>query len=130
MIRKQFKEIYSLYEIIYKKEELKHQSVEDIVADLKQMIIDHPVIAYIDIFDQYQQTQRVNGVINPAIKAAQNIIFCFGMELPTPEVLAVRPRSIGVCELEDSYVINFMEAPNAQANATMVEMIKSLKSTD
>ncbi len=130
MIRKQFKEIYSLYEIIYKKEELKHQTVEEIVADLKQMIIDHPVIAYIDIFDQYQQTQRVNGVINPAIKAAQNIIFCFGMELPTPEVLAVRPRSIGVCELEDSYVINFMEAPNAQANTTMVEMIKSLKSTD
>jgi hypothetical protein len=127
MQKKQFKEIYSLYEIIYKKEELKQQSIEEIVADLKQMIIDHPVIAYIDIFDQYQQTQRVNGVINPAIKAAQNIIFCFGMELPTPEVLAVRPRSIGICELEDSYVINFMEAPNASANATMVEMIKALK---
>ena len=129
MQKKLFKEIYSLYEIIYKKDELKQQSVDEIVADIKQMIIDHPVIAYIDIFDQYQQTKRVNGEINPAIKAAQNIIFCFGMELPTPEVLAVRPRSIGVCELDDSYVINFMEAPNAQANATMVEMIKSLKST-
>ncbi|MDF1529931.1 MAG: hypothetical protein P1R74_12470, partial [Sedimenticola sp.] len=114
--------MYSLYEIIYKKEELKQQSVDEIIADLKQMIIDHPVIAYIDTFDQYQQTKRVNGVINPAIRAAQNIIFCFGMELPTPEVLAVRPRSIGVCELEESYVINFMEAPNASANATMAEM--------
>ncbi|MCW8950231.1 MAG: hypothetical protein OQL17_09610, partial [Sedimenticola sp.] len=97
MIKKQFKEIYSIYEIIYNKEELKQQSVNEIIADLKQMIIDHPVIAYIDTFDQYQQTKRVNGEINPAIRAAQNIIFCFGMELPTPEVLAVRPRSIGVC---------------------------------
>lgn len=127
MKKKQFKEIYSIFEIIYKKEELKQQSVDEIISNLKQMIIDHPVIAYIDTFDQYQQTQRVNGEIHPAIKAAKNIIFCFGMELPTPEVLAVRPRSIGVCELEECYVINFMEAPNAQANATMVEMIKSLK---
>lgn len=55
------------------------------------------------------------------------IVFCFGKELPTPEVLAVRPRSIGVCELEDKFVLNFLEAPNDMANKTMEEFIKSIK---
>jgi hypothetical protein len=41
--------------------------------------------------------------------------------------MAVRPRSIGVCELEDSFVVNFMEAPNDTANKTMEELVKSLK---
>ncbi|PLX61748.1 DUF6858 family protein [Sedimenticola selenatireducens] len=127
MKQKIFKEKYSLYEISYAKDEIRHNSVDEIIADLKQMIQDHPVIAYIDIFDQYQHTKKLNGEINPHICAAKNIVFCFGMELPAPEVLAVRPRSIGVCEMSDSYVINFMEAPNAQANQTMIEMIKSLK---
>jgi len=127
MKQKVFKEKYSLYEISYAKNELRHNSVDDIIADLRQMIVDHPVIAYIDIFDQYQHTKKLNGEINPNIYAAKNIIFCFGMELPTAEVLAVRPRSIGVCEMGDCYVVNFMEAPNAQANQTMIEMIKSLK---
>ncbi|MCW8905776.1 MAG: hypothetical protein OQL28_00875 [Sedimenticola sp.] len=128
MKQKIFKEKYSLYEIRYGKEEIRHNSVDEIIAALSHMIKDHPVIAYIDIFDQYQHTKNLNGEIAPNIQAAKNIVFCFGMELPTPEVLAVRPRSIGVCDLGDSYVINFMEAPNAQANRTMVEMIQSLKS--
>lgn len=126
MNRKQFKEIYSIYETTYSKQDLKHQSLDEIVNDLTQQILEHPVIAYIGLFDQYQQTQHVGGEINEAIKAAKNIIFCFGMELPTPEVLAVRPRSFGVCETEDSYIINFMEAPNAQANETMVQMVEAL----
>ena len=127
MKQKIFKEKYSLYEITYNKTELPHKSIDEIIDNLKQMIIDHPVIAYIDIFDQFQHTKKLNGEINPEIRAAKNIVFCFGMELPTAEVLAVRPRSIGVCEFDDNYIINFMEAPNESANKTMVEMITSLK---
>lgn len=85
------------------------------------------MIAYISTFDQFSQTKRVDGVIREDIKDAKNIIFCFGKEIPTPEVLAVRPRAIGVCELEDMFVVNFLEAPNEQANVIMEEMIKSLK---
>ena len=127
MQQKIFKEKYHIFEIEYKKSELNFSSVDEIINALKEKIDNHPVISFIAIFDQYNHTSSVNGEINPAIKAAKNIVFCFGKELPTPEVLAVRPRSIGVCEKEDSFVLNFLEAPNDMANKTMEEFVKSLK---
>ena len=128
MQQKIFKDKYHIYEIIYKKEELGFKTVDEIVDVLKEKIEKHPVISYIATFDQYTHTKSLkSGEVNPAIKAAKNIVFCFGKELPTPEVLAVRPRSIGICEMEDSFVINFLEAPNDSANETMETFIKSLK---
>ena len=105
----------------------KYKSVDEIIAALQVKIDAHPVIAFIAIFDQYKHTASLkDGEINPSIKAAKNIIFCFGKELPTPEILAIRPRSIGVCELEDSFVVSFLEAPNDAANKTMEDFVKSL----
>ncbi|WP_421716694.1 DUF6858 family protein [Arcobacter arenosus] len=127
MKQKIFKDKYHIFEIEFSKDELKFKNVNEILAALKDKIDAHPVIAYISTFDQFSQTKRVDGVIREDIKDAKNIIFCFGKEIPTPEVLAVRPRAIGVCELEDSFVVNFLEAPNEQANIIMEEMIKSLK---
>ena len=127
MKQKVFKEKYHIFEIEYKKNELKYNNVDEIITALQVKIDAHPVIAFIAIFDQYKHTASLkDGEINPNIKAAKNIIFCFGKELPTPEVLAVRPRSIGVCELEDSFVVNFLEAPNDTANKTMEDFVKSL----
>ena len=127
MKQKVFKEKYHIFEIEYKKSELQYKSVDEIIAALQVKIDAHPVIAFIAIFDQYKHTASLkDGEINPSIKAAKNIIFCFGKELPTPEVLAVRPRSIGVCELEDSFVVSFLEAPNDAANKTMEDFVKSL----
>lgn len=128
MQQKVFKEKYHIFEIEYKKEEVSYNNVDEIIQAIQTKIQDHPIINFISIFNQYKHTQSLsNGVINPAIKDAKNIIFCFGVELPTPEVLAVRPRSIGVCELEDSYVVNFLEAPNESANESMQQIVKSLK---
>ena len=128
MKQKIFKDKYSIFEIEYKKSELKYKSVDEIISTLQEKIDAHPVIAFIAIFDQYAHTSSLEmGEVSEKIKAGKNIIFCFGKELPTPEVLAVRPRSIGVCELEDSYVINYLEAPNEAANDTMENFIKSLK---
>ena len=127
MKQKIFKDKYHIFEIVFDKAELKFNSVNEILGSLKDKIDAHEVITYIATFDQYAQTQRVNGEIRADIKDAKNIVFCFGKEIPTPEVLAVRPRSIGVAELEDSYVVNFLEAPNEQANVIMEKMIKSLK---
>ena len=128
MQQKIFKEKYHIFEIEYKKNELNFNSVDEIISALQIKIDAHPVIAFIAIFDQYAHTSSLEmGEVNPKIKAAKNIIFCFGKELPTPEVLAVRPRSIGVCELEDSYVINYLEAPNEAANDTMEKFILDLK---
>jgi hypothetical protein len=90
--------------------------------------MNHPVINFISTFDQYAHTKSLeNGVINPDILDAKNIIFCFGVELPTAEVMAVRPRSIGVCEKANSYIVNFLEAPNESANENMQNIVKSLK---
>jgi len=67
------------------------------------------------------------SIINPAIKNAKNIIFCFGKDINDPGVLALRPRSIGVVELEKSFIITFLEAPNPMANSTMESWAKALK---
>ncbi len=128
MKQKIFKDKYHIFEIEYKKNELTYTNVDEIIEALKVKIDNHPVISFIAIFDQYKHTSSLEGgEVSPAIKAAKNIVFCFGKELPTPEVLAVRPRSIGVCEMEDKFVLNFLEAPNDMANKTMEDFVKSLK---
>nr|WP_197723392.1 hypothetical protein [Thiomicrorhabdus aquaedulcis] len=86
----------------------------------------HPKAVNIAIFDHYSHTKSIDGEINPDIKDAQNIILCFGMQLPSADPVAVRPRSIGVTDLGDRFVVNFMEAPNPIANDTMEAWVKSL----
>jgi hypothetical protein len=128
MKEKIFKEKYPIFEIEFKKNELKYKNVDEIIVALKEKIDANPVIAFIAIFDHYKHTLSLqDGIINPNIKDAKNIIFCFGKEIPTPEIMAVRPRSIGVCEMQDSFVINFLEAPSETVNKTIKEFIKSLK---
>ena len=127
MKQKIFKEKYHIFELEYKKDDIKYKNVDEIITALQVKIDAHPVLAFIAIFDQYKHTSSLEGSeINPNIKAAKNIVFCFGKELPTPEILAVRPRSIGVCEMKDSFVVNFLEAPNEMANKTMEDFVKSL----
>ena len=58
---------------------------------------------------------------------AKNIIFCFGQAIPNTKILAARPRSIGVAELENSFVIEFLEAPKEQLHETMELWAKGLK---
>lgn len=127
MKQKIFKGKYHIFEIEYKKDELEFNSVDEIISAIKTKVDEHDVIAYIATFDHYTHTKRINGEINERILDAKNIVFCFGKEIPTPEVLAVRPRSIGVTELVDSYVVNFLEAPNDVANVVMQNIVKSLK---
>ncbi|MEA2011813.1 MAG: hypothetical protein U9O87_01820 [Verrucomicrobiota bacterium] len=40
--------------------------------------------------------------------------------MPDPKILSVRPRSIGVCETDSSYVFSFLEAPNSVLTKIMV----------
>jgi len=127
MTQKVFKEKYPIFELIIPKEETTCQSVDEIIAHFRERIEAHPVATYIGIFDHYAHTASLaEGEIAESIKAAKNIIFCFGKELPTPEVMAVRPRSIGVSDLGDRFVVIFMEAPNPQANEAMESWSKAL----
>ena len=63
---------------------------------------------------------------NVHIKDAKNIVFCFGAKLPDPKMLAVRPRSIGVCETDTHFVISFMEAPNLALTKIMIDWVEEL----
>ena len=128
MTQSTFKEKYPVWTLELKKDEIKQTSVKEIIEYFKEKVEAHPIAAFIAIFDHYSHTKSLpEHTINPDIKDVQNIIFCFGKEIPTTKAAAVRPRSIGVCEMEDSFIIEFMEAPNEQGHKTMEEWTKSLK---
>lgn len=120
-------EKYPVYTLEIGKEETDYKSIDEIFSYLKSQIEAHPIATYIGEFDHYAHTKSLEvGEINEDILAAKNLICCFGKVLPKPEVLAVRPRSIGVAEKAGSFVISFLEAPNAGANKDMEAWVKGL----
>lgn len=126
MEKKVFKEKYPVFQLKFTKEESKFQSVPEILDYLHEQVEAFPRAVNIARFDHYSHTKNIDGEINPEIKDAQNLILCFGFQLPSADPVAVRPRSIGVTDLGDSFVVNFMEAPNPVANEAMEGWVKSL----
>jgi len=121
-------EKYPLFVLELDKSETEYKDVDAILTYFKEAIEKHPVATYIATFDHYAHTTSLSeGVMAPQIKAAKNIVFCFGKELPKPEVMGVRPRSIGVADLGEKFVISFLEAPNPAANEAMESWAKGLK---
>ena len=120
-------EKYPVYTLDIMKKNTIYKNVDEIFSYLKTEIEAHPIATYIGEFDHYGHTASLEvGEISSKIKNAKNIICCFGKVLPKPEILAVRPRSIGVAEMEDSFVISFMEAPNTDANDTMQTWVEGI----
>jgi hypothetical protein len=120
-------EKYPVFTLRIEKSETDYQTIDEIFTYLKVQIDLHPIATYIGEFDHYAHTTSLEvGEMNDEIKAAKNLICCFGKVLPKPEVLAVRPRSIGVADIGDTFVISFMEAPNAGANKDMEQWVKGL----
>jgi len=110
------------------KELTKFETIDEILDYLKLQIDAHPVATYISIFDHYQHTTNLEGgVMASEIISAKNIICCFGKQLPSPVLLSIKPRSIGVAELENKFVISFMDAPNPEAHQTMLSWVESIK---
>lgn len=121
------REPYSIFSLDIDKSETTYQSVGQILEHLKQCIEDDPAATLIATFDHLAHTRALpNGQIQDEILAAQNIVFCFGFTLPTPQSLALRPRSIGVVEMPGSFFITFMEAPMPVANTTMEKWAHSI----
>ncbi len=119
-------EKYPTFDLQIGKDETSLTSVDEILAALKVNIDAHPKVAYIGIFDHLSHTKSIDGDIAPEIKDAKNILFCFGVKLPNPRVLAVRPRSIGVTDMGDHFHISFMEPPMPMATDAMEEWCKAL----
>lgn len=107
--------------------ETDYSSVDEIVGYFKQRIEAHQCARFIAELDHYEHTRSLSeGWIDKDIRAARNIIFCFGITLPDPHVLAVRPRSIGVAETTDGFLVTFMETPMPVANTAMEDWAKGL----
>ncbi|NTU69170.1 MAG: hypothetical protein HGB02_09935 [Chlorobiaceae bacterium] len=121
-------EKYPIYILELDKNETSCRSVDDIVAYYVDRIDAHPVATSIGVFDHYAHTSGLSeGCISDEIHAAKNIVLCFGKDIMNPKVLAIRPKSIGIAELANSFVISFLEAPNPAANEAMETWTLALK---
>lgn len=114
-----FQEKYPITVVDIAKSETRYDSVAAIADYFKDCIANTPRVSYIGTFDHFAHTQAIGGEIAPDIRAATNVLFCFGHALPNPQVLAVRPRSIGIADLGSHFVITFMDAPMKPANDAM-----------
>jgi len=121
-----FMDKYPVYTLTLSKDEISYTSVAEIVEYFKAKIEAHPIARLIAVFDHYAHTQALGGEIMAGLKDAQNVIFCFGTAIPNTKILAVRPRSIGICELEDAFIIEFIEAPKEEMHALMETWAKDL----
>ncbi|KAA6185802.1 hypothetical protein F2Q65_07310 [Thiohalocapsa marina] len=120
-------EKYPVYTLEVMKTETSHPDVDSILAYLRDCVEQHPVSRMIAEFDHYAHTSALpQGEIAPDIQAAKHIVFCFGTHLPNAQVMAVRPRSIGVVDQGDRFIISFLEAPMPLANNAMEGWVKAL----
>jgi hypothetical protein len=122
-----FQERYPIFQLELEKAETSLSSTEAVIQRLKERIDLHPKVSFIAIFDHYSHTTAIGGDIAPDILDAKTIVFCFGIKLPNAEVMAVRPRSIGVTEFADRFVINFLEPPMPLATEAMESWVKDLR---
>lgn len=121
-------EKYPVFTLELDRDETTFRDVDGIIACLKEQVEAHPVARYIATFDHYAHTRALpEGRIAEDIKAAKNIVFCFGIALQDASVLSVRPRSIGVAETKRGFVVTFMEAPMPVANHAMEAWARALR---
>lgn len=122
-----FKEKYPIYTIEIAKDETTMNSVDAIIEFLKNKIDNHSIAKFIAIFDHMSHTKSFeDSVIVDGLIDAKNIIFCFGKEIPTSKILAVRPRSIGICEFKNHFEINLLEVPNENLHILTESWIKEI----
>jgi len=122
------REKYPIYCLELERVDTRCRNVDEIMDYLKGCVAAHASACFIADFDHYAHTRSLpHGQIGEGILAARNLIFCFGITLPDPHVLAVRPCSIGVAETTEGFLITFMEAPMPVANTAMEEWAKGLR---
>lgn len=120
-------EKYPVFSLEIGKHETRYQSIPALVDYYKAKIADNPKVQFLAVFDHFAHTSKIGGEIMPGLVGAVDIVFCFGFAIPNPQVLAVRPRSIGIADLGDRFVISFMEAPMVPANQAMEAWTLGLK---
>ncbi|MGB1111025.1 MAG: DUF6858 family protein [Gammaproteobacteria bacterium] len=121
---------FPIYRLNIDKKDTPHQSAGDMIAALRECVESDQNARFIADFDHYSHTRGLDdGELSDNIQDARIIVFCFGIKLPAPEMLGVRPRSIGVADMGDHFVVSYMEAPLKHANDAMHDWVVGLISS-
>lgn len=123
----QFQDKYPIRQTRIEKSQTSAANAVAVIDRLKQQVDADSRTAFIGLFDHMGHTRNLNGEIAADIIDARHIVFCFGIKLPNAEVMAVRPRSIGVTEYADHFVINFLEPPMPMATEAMEGWVAALR---
>ena len=122
------KDTYPVQAAVIGKDEARFADTDAIIAYLKDLIENHPVATYIATFDHYAHTKNLpEHAMDEKIVDVKLIVFCFGKELPIPQIAAVRPRSIAVVEEADKFTVSFMDAPNPTAHDAMIKWVQGIR---
>ena len=127
MLKSIFKEKFSINSLEINKNETTFASAAEISTFFEDKINNHPVAKYISTFDNFEHTSNLNGPIKDGIKAALVVIFCFGKAIPSIKIMSIRPRSFGITELENSFSIDFEDAPSDEMTEIMINWTKEIK---
>jgi hypothetical protein len=120
---------YPVYTLEVPKSECRFADTDAIIDYLQSCVEGHEIARMIGVFDHLEHTQSLpQGEVAEDIQAAKHVVFCFGTHLPNPQVMAVRPRSIGVVDLGDRFVVSYLEAPMPLANNAMDAWVKAILS--
>ncbi len=120
-------ETFPVYCLELDRDEVRFDSVDEIADYFKQCIEESRCARFIAEFDHYAHTRSLpEGRIDKDMRSAKNVVFCFGIVLPDPHALAARPRSIGVAETTEGFLITFLEAPMPVANSAMEAWARGL----
>jgi len=120
------KDKYPVWKIEIEKSKL-NKSLDEVVNHFVKKIEEDPIAKLIWVFDHLEHTKSFNWNIAEGIKGAKMVVFCFGSKISWPLALALKPRSIWIVELDDKFVISFLEAPSDAANEKMKKWINELE---
>lgn len=110
------------------KSKMRHANMDALLAALKARVDAHPTAAYIATVDQESNLDaraRQNAAVDYV--ASKLMVFSFEVDMPNPGVLVVRPRTVGVTEFADRFVINFIVVPTSMANDPMEDWVHALR---
>ncbi|WP_457745183.1 DUF6858 family protein [Sulfurimonas sp.] len=127
MTRSILLDTHPMYAFKILKSEIKISNIIEIIEYFQTKIKENPEAVFITVFDHYAHTKELDGEIKEGILDAKNLLFCFGHTIKNIEILAFRPKSIAICELENSFVFEFLETPRPEVNNWMQTWIKELK---
>ncbi|MFW6323361.1 MAG: DUF6858 family protein [Guyparkeria sp.] len=122
-----FNEKYPVYEARIDKNETTAKSTAEVIERLKAAVEADERTKFIGTFDHLAHTRDLGGEVADGIIGAAHVVFCFGIKLPNARVMAVRPRSIGVTEFDDHFIVNFLEPPMPMATEAMEGWVKALR---